>query len=184
MPRTLLLALAIFLPVMSQAATVDRGVGVSADIKRSCTISHIGNVNFGRMDPYYHNNTRNIDTTSTITVKCTNGSTGVRLSLGPGMNPSNPFSCLYPHRNLASPQGNRIRYYVFNEYDPSISQNFNYWGCVAGKPPQPGDAMTEILPEFTPDTTTKNVTVHIRIYGGQIMPAGNYTDSMNVALIF
>lgn len=164
---------------LAMGGTAQRSLAVGTKVESSCNISHVGSLNFGRFNPL---DTVSLDRAPTIGIRCTAGSAGVRLMIGPGQNPWNEFSCAYPRRHLKGPNGVLLRYYLFTTY--VAGQNLNYWGCAPGYPPQPGDSMTQTLPAFTLAKTSQTITVHARIYAGQSVPAGSYQDSLNISVVF
>jgi spore coat protein U-like protein len=72
-------------------------------------------------------------------------------------------------RKLRGPEGS-LSYQIYK-----TSTRTSVWG-------QGGDALQ--LQLLSPTPTSGNVTVHGRIFGGQAVPGGTYTDIVNITLTF
>ena len=130
----------------------------------TCAIVSIAPVNFGNYNPF---SKANNDTTGTVTFNCTglNG-TNVAISLDKGN--SGTFS---PRTLINS--GSPLNYNLY------IDSNRNsVWGD--------GTAGTVVYgPTTAPNNTNVNVSIYGRIFPGQMSAkAGNYSDTINMLLIF
>src|SRR6187401_3497739 len=81
---TLVAGLAVYSQSNVEATAATSSFTVSATVSANCTIS-AGALAFGSYDPVSANASTDLDQTSTVTVACTKGSTGV-VSLDNGVN--------------------------------------------------------------------------------------------------
>lgn len=119
----LLAALISVLAAPAMADTKTAGFDVKLNVKKACLIS-ASELNFGDHD---FNETANIDVDSTITVKCTRG-TSYSVTLNAGTTPSNTETA----RKMKGTTGGNadlVPYALFSD-----SNRTTNWGTAAGMP--------------------------------------------------
>jgi spore coat protein U-like protein len=148
----------------SQAGSANSNLLVSATVSANCAIT-TAPVAFGAYDPVTANATTALTTTGTVTVTCTQGSTGT-ITLSQGANPGGGSTDIAPARQLKDAGTDVLAY--------SLSQDSGHttvWGNTAG---------TGVASLGTGTTTA--LTVYGSVAAGQNVPAGSYTDTV-VALV-
>jgi spore coat protein U-like protein len=81
------------------ATAVSANLSVSASVAQKCTIG-TGSLGFGAYDPIATNLTANVDQSTTMTVTCTKGASGITMGLGSSA--AAGTGCTAPQRCLAS----------------------------------------------------------------------------------
>jgi spore coat protein U-like protein len=141
-----------------QATTATSSFAVQASVTANCTIS-AATLNFGSYDPVVTNAAANLDQTSTITVACTKGSTGV-VSLDNGVNASGVI------RRMKS-GANFLTYEMYNDSARSVVWN-----------------ATNTVSYTAASKATSPLTLYGRVTGGQDVPVGSYADTVVATITF
>jgi spore coat protein U-like protein len=172
---TLLAATALVAGFATEASAASAGTNldISATVNQTCTISTSA-VAFGTYDPVGANASAPLAGTGQLSVTCTNGSTGITLTLGNGNN----FSA---QRRMAS-AGNFLTYEL---YQPSATTPGA--ACAASPTQRWGTTGAEI---FTPSgvvwaaATPQAFNVCGSVGAGQNVPAGSYADTVTATVNF
>jgi spore coat protein U-like protein len=141
-----------------EATTATSTFAVSATVSANCTISAAA-LAFGAYDPVVANAATNLDQTSTITVACTKGSTGV-VSLDNGQN----FSA--GARRMKS-GANFLTYEMYNDAGRTVVWN-----------------ATNTVSYTAASKATSGLTLYGRVAAGQDVPVGAYADSVIATITF
>ena len=149
------------------ASPATQNLTVHADIASECIIAAPSAFNFGAYSPILANNTAAKDSTGTVSVTCTSGSTSPKIMLGEGLY---PFSAAptTPLRQMASAT-NRLAYFLYLDAGRTTA-----WGNTDG---------THRL-VATVDGTPSVETIYGRIPAGQNLPVGAYSDTVVVTVTF
>jgi spore coat protein U-like protein len=139
------------------ATTATSTFAVTATVAANCTIS-AGALTFGAYDPVVTNATTNLDQTSTITVACTKGSTGV-VSLDNGAN--------YSSGRRMKAGANFLGYEMYSD-----SGRTTVWNT------------TNTVSYTAASKATSPLTVYGRVAAGQDVPVGSYSDSVIATITF
>lgn len=141
---------------------------VTATVVQSCRITASPDLAFGNYDPADVNNTTPLDSTSSISVRCTRGTAG-RVELGQGANPAAGSTAAVPLRQMAAGSA-RLRYDIHTD-----GSRATMWG-----------AGVDNDVDFTSasSNTATTLTTFGRIPAGQDVPAGDYRDSVVVTVRF
>jgi len=140
------------------ATTATSTFAVSATVSANCTIA-AGALAFTPYDPVVANATANLDQTSTITVACTKGSTGV-VSLDNGVNASGTIRRMKAGTNF-------LTYEMYSD-----SGRTTVWNA------------TNTVSYTALTKATTGVTLYGRVPAGQDVPVGSYTDSVVATITF
>jgi spore coat protein U-like protein len=140
------------------ATTATSTFAVSATVSANCTIS-AGALAFTPYDPVVANAVTNLDQTSTITVACTKGSTGV-VSLDNGVNASGTIRRMKAGANF-------LTYEMYSD-----SGHTTVWNA------------TNTVSYTALSKATTGVTLYGRVPAGQDVPVGSYTDSVVATITF
>lgn len=170
--NTALSALALGLALATgsaSAATVSGTFDVSATVGGSCVIAAADNINFGTYDPTNVHATADLDAAGRIAVRCTAGSTNVRVALDQGLNAASGSTEEVPLRQMASGE-DVISYGIFQ--DAGRSQ---VWG---------GGTAQVTMGEFVSSLVPVELTTYGRIPGGQNAAIGTYSDTVSVTVTF
>ncbi len=151
--------------VSSYAGTATDNLSVTATVSANCTISTAA-VAFGAYDPIVTNASTALNGTGTVTVTCTNGSTGT-ITLAQGANADTGSTDAAPLRRMASGT-NRLSYSLYQE-----SARTTVWGNTA---------LTGIARTGT--GAADAVTVYGSVAAGQNVPAGSYADTVVATVTF
>jgi spore coat protein U-like protein len=141
-----------------QATTATSSFTVSASVTANCTIS-AGALAFGAYDPVVTNASTDLDQTSTITVACTKGSTGV-VSLDNGTNASGATRRMKSGANFLS-------YEMYNDSGRSVVWN-----------------ASNTVSYLAASKATSSLTLYGRVAAGQDIPVGAYTDTVIATITF
>jgi spore coat protein U-like protein len=146
----------------AQAATATANLAVSASVAQNCTISAPNTLAFGSYDPVVANETTDLDADTTITVRCTRGSTGVWVGLGLGSNASGST------RRMAS-GADRLAYEIYSDASRST-----VWGNTSGSGVS-----------YTPSSSAPaTLDVYGRVAAGQDAAVGTYSDTVVATINF
>lgn len=140
-----------------------RTMTVTVIVARECTVAAFS-INFGNYDTVVANETTPLDATAPIDVRCTAGATAT-VTLGTGMNPSGGV------RRLMSASGLFLNYNVFTD-----AARASVWDNVTVKS---GTAVSM----NTPVALNPGGSVLFgRVFAGQDVPAGTYTDTLQATV--
>jgi spore coat protein U-like protein len=161
-------ASALFLVASSatRAGTATSNLSVTATVSANCTIS-TAPVAFGAYDPVAANATNPLNGSGTITVTCTNGSSGT-ITLGQGTNPATGSTDTAPLRQMKDAGSAVLAYSLYQD-----SGRTTVWGNTAG---------TGVADTGT--GTAQNVTVYGTVPAGQNVPVGSYSDTVVATVTF
>ena len=146
----------------ASAATATANLGVSATVTNNCTISTAA-VAFGSYDPVVAHASTDLDSTGTVTVACTKGSTAT-VGLGLGSNASGST------RRMSDGGTNYLDYELYQD-----NGRTTVWGNAGGSLYSPGAA---------PSKAARNFTVYGRVNSNQDVPAGSYNDTVVATVNF
>lgn len=145
----------------AQAATKTATINVSATVVENCTIS-AGALNLGTFD-----GTNNLASTSTITVRCSDGN-GYDVDLSTGNSNS------YANRTLSNGTDTLIyNLYTFSDYGTVWGNNTSGTGRISGTGTGMGNAITH--------------TVYGRLLASQNqgpIDAGDYSDTITATITY
>lgn len=150
----------------SAAGSASSNLSLSASVSANCTIS-TAPISFGAYDPVSANASSALNATGTVTVTCTNGSTGV-ISLGQGSNAAADSTNSSPSRQLSDGASHSLAYSLYQD-----SSRMTVWGNT-----------TETGVTHHGDGTATGITVYGSVPGGQNMPAGSYSDTVVATVTF
>ena len=154
----LALTAAALQPAVAVAETTTGQLTVSAEVLSGCTL--IG----GTLDFGYYVSGQPDDLDATGEISYVNCSGRLTFDLGGGTHGS------VNDRKMAGPDGGRLDYQIYR-----AANRTGVWGM--------GDQAFEL--PLTGDTPSSgNIPVHGRIRGGQAVPGGSYTDTVNITLTF
>jgi spore coat protein U-like protein len=148
-------------PVQAASATANLTVG--ATIVTNCTISTTP-VAFSSYDPVGTHATNNDDSgTGTVTVTCTKG-TSATVGLALGQNASGST------RRMLNGTSNYLKYELYQDV-----QRRNVWGT---------DGSAAVSVGAAPTKAPRTFTVYGRVFAGQDLPAGSYSDTVQATVNF
>jgi len=154
------IALVALVPTTSAAATKTATFQVLATIVSDCTIISAPNIDFGSVGV----TTANTDTTSTLTVACTPGTT-YSLALDPGTGAGSTIT----DRRMASGGGGSLKYQLFR--DTGRTQN---WGNTVPTDTQGG----------TGTGSNNSYTIYARIPPQAAPAVGSYASTVTVTVTY
>lgn len=159
-PKLLMLAVtAMAIPQAdAQAATTTTTIAVTATVQPSRTVSATA-LAFGTYNPL---SATPLDSTSTVTVNCTTGTTYTV-----GLNAGTTSGATVTTRQMLL-SANALNYTLYRD-----TGRTNNWGNTPG---------TDTPATATATTTPAALTVYGRIPALQNVPAGNYTDTVTVTV--
>jgi spore coat protein U-like protein len=163
----LILAMIGLLVNMAQAATATSNLSVTATVAATCTVT-TAPVAFGTYNPASGTPT---DTTGTITVTCTNGST-YTIALDAGANPSSAGNVTT--RRMTAGASKFLSYQLYLD-----SPHTTIWGDGAN-----GSSINPTSGSFTGDGTAQGYSVYGRITTGNYVPSGSYTDTVVMTVTY
>jgi len=132
---------------------------INASVGPVCVVSAVP-LNFGAYDPVVTNQSTPLDQQATITVQCLRGS-AYTVKLNPGAHPAAGL------RYMAGPAAAMMHYELYSDSSrTTVWDNTNF---VSGS---------------ATDTTPIPITVYGRIFPGQDVVAGAYTDTVTVTVEF
>lgn len=158
-------------PVFAQdSGLTSSSTTFNAFVETVCEISSTSSIDFGSYDPIGVNATLASRSSGNIGVRCSNGATGVTVSLSEGNNPASNSSCAAPIRRLRSSSGQYITYQIFQNKSENI-----VWGCAptTSKELEPFTTLNEI-----------NVPTYGVIPQSQDVALGTYLDIVEVSVTF
>jgi spore coat protein U-like protein len=155
---TLVAGLAVSSQSSVEAATATSSFTVSATVSANCSIA-AGALAFGSYDPVAANASTDLDQTSTITVACTKGSTGV-VSLDNGSNASGSTRRMKAGANYLS-------YEMYNDAGRSTVWN-----------------ATNTVSYTAASKASTGLTLYGRVASGQDIPVGSYSDTVVATITF
>lgn len=175
---TLLAAAAFVVGFATEASaqTATSNLNVSATVNQTCTIT-TGAVAFGTYDPVGTNASSPLTGAGSLSVTCTNGSTGVTLTLGNGGN----YASNGNQRGMGPISGSYLSYEL---YQPTATTPSAACGALTQRW---GTTGAEI---FTPSgvtwaaATPQTFNVCGNVPAGQNVPAGSYTDIVTATVNF
>jgi len=138
-------------------------LGVSASVPDACTVT-AGTLPFGTYDPATQ--TGDLVGTGTFDVVCTLGS-DVNVLMDAGANLDSGI------RRMAGSNGDFLTYSLFQD-----SGFGSEWGNDTGNFPQPSKNFPALA------ASTNNISVTGLVQGGQNVVGGNYSDTVNISLVF
>lgn len=170
--RSTALALGLVLSAAAGAASaaqVNGNFQVTATVSGSCVISGANDINFGTYDPTGAQGTSALDAQGSIAVRCTAGSTNVKVALDQGMNADAGSTNETPLRRMVS-GSNYLSYQLYQD-----SGRATVWG----------DGSAElVIPSFASSITPVTLDTHGRIPAGQNAAIGSYSDTVGVTVTF
>lgn len=147
-------------PHAAQAATASGSIAVSATVQASCTVT-ASTLAFGNYNPL---SSTPLDATSSITVNCTTGSTYTV-----GLNAGGTSGATVTTRQMLQ-STNALNYSLFRD-----SGHTTNWGNTPG---------TDTPASVVATTSAATTTVYGRIPALQNVPAGSYTDTVQVTVTY
>ena len=150
--------------VLVAPRTVDAGsstgtLTVTASVSQKCILSS-PTLAFGAYDPVVTNNSANLDSTTTITVTCTKGATGITLGFGDSANA--PSGCTAPQRCLVGAvHTNYLDYQLYSD-----SGRTSVWTTAIS------ESVTGGI------TTPTSVTIYGRVPPTQDVNVDTYSDTV------
>ena len=137
------------------AASATANLSVTANVTANCTIS-TSPVAFGSYDPIVAHAASPLDSTGTVTIRCTKG-TPTTLGLGLGVSPSGATRRMTDGTDFMS-------YELYKD-----NGRTQVWG----------NSGTDLLvPANAPSSAPRNFTVYGRVAAAQDVEAGNYNDTV------
>ncbi len=149
-----------FSAVSASAQTAQTTMDVSATVVNACLVTAT-DLAFGTYDPTATSAT---DTTSTINVTCTPGT-----SFTVGLNAGTTAGTTVTTRQMAS-GANRLNYALYSDAPRSVN-----WGNTPG---------TDTPAATVASTTPTALTVYGRVSSQQAVPAGSYTDTVTITVSY
>lgn len=166
----LLYAAGLSLPVF--AATSASDMSVTVNVNASCTMG-VTSLDFGTYDPFGAHATQALRATATVSTTCTSGATGVVTMTG-GLHPTFCMSSKCYRRMANAGETSFLRYNIYTNASYS-------WGYVWTD--NPVDVKT--VGHVTGSGISQDLTVYGEVHKNQPnVPAGSYTDRINVTLRF
>ena len=166
----LLYAAGLSLPVY--AATSASDMSVTVNVNASCTMG-VTSLDFGTYDPFGAHATQDLRATATVSTTCTSGATGVVTMTG-GLHSTFCISSKCYRRMANAGETSFLRYNIYTNASYS-------WGYVWTD--NPVDVKT--VGHVTGSGISQDLTVYGEVNKNQPnVPAGSYTDRINVTLRF
>ena len=146
---------------VAYAQTATANLNVSANVANKCTIA-TNPLNFGPYDPVQDNLVIARDSTGTVIIRCTKGSTAnIGLDLGD--------NALAGARRMTDGT-NHLTYELYSDLART-----QVWGNAAP---------SWVTPPVAPSSAARNFTVYGRIPAAQDVPSGNYADIVEATVNF
>ena len=153
------IAAAVLSPAAVNAGSSTGTLTVTASVAQKCILSS-PTLAFGSYDPVVTNNSANLDASTTITVTCTKGATGITLGFGNSANA--PAGCTAPQRCLlGSGHANYLNYQLYSD-----SGHSSVWTTAIS------ESVTGGI------TTPTSVTIYGRVPPAQDVSVDSYSDSV------
>lgn len=185
MKHTLIAFATLMFSTSAFAATTPGSFDVNTDVKGSCVLVSADNIDFGTYDPAGGSN---FDIRhGSISVRCTAGTTNVSIALDQGANPGPGSSCDLPARRLKSSNGQYLRYFIGSD-DYVTTTDFlhstvkNNWGCTSTG--EYATSSTKTIESFSSSLEPVVLPVPAKIYLGQDVGIGSYSDTIGVTVTF
>lgn len=163
--------LIVLAPLSAWAEQSTTNGTVSLSVATACRIASVSSLSFGNYDSIGTNATQALDSTGSIGVVCTNGTSTARVSLSQGSNPAAGSSCVNPLRRMRNSQGGWLSYAIYR--DAAKQQP---WGCVPEN--------SYLLPAFGRVLTPINISPYGSVPPGQLVGVGDYVDTIEVVVTF
>lgn len=168
------------------AATAPGSFDVNTNVQGTCVLVSASNINFGEYDPAAADLMSRVSRGS-IAVRCTAGTTNVKIALDQGANPGEGSTCSLPARRLKSTSGEYLRYFIgVSDYAAGsdgmhsmVSQN---WGCFDSGTPSTTSVQT--IKSFTSSLQPVVLNPSAKIYARQDVSIGTYSDTVGVTVTF
>lgn len=151
-----------FLPALPASA---EDLAVSATVVSSCAIV-TAPVAFGSYDPMVAQKTTALDSSGSVTVTCTAGSTA-HILMGQGLNPA-AGSDAAPVRQMAS-GANRLGYFLYTD-----ASHLDVWG----------NTNATGVDQLGTGIASTAIVVYGSVPFAQNVPAGSYTDTVAATVTF
>jgi len=166
------LSVALFAAAGSaSAATATGSFQVSAEVTGSCVVAAADAIAFGSYDPTSTHASAALDAQGKVSVRCTAGSSNVKVALDQGSNAAGASTCAAPARQVKSAAGGLVSYGIF-----SNSAHDQAWACDA--------ANEQTIASFASSLTPVDLVTYGRIPGGQNAAIGTYSDTVGVTVTF
>ena len=166
------LAVAMFAAASSASAAEATGsFQVSAQVQGSCVVASADAIDFGSYDPTATHASAPLDAQGKVSVRCTSGSTNVKVALDEGSNANTGSTCAAPARRIKSAADGFVSYEIYS----SAARN-QVWACDA--------ANEQTIASFSSSLVPVDLTTYGRIAGGQNAAIGTYTDTVGVKVTF
>lgn len=157
----ILVAAVMLLSLASFGQTATGNLSVSANVQPACSVNAGGTMAFGTYDPL---SGTDHDATGQINLTCTFGAdAAIKLDQG---GHDGGGSLAAPDRRMLGNTADFLDYQLFSD-----SSRVTEWEGSTGVP-------------YTGDGTAEDVTVYGRIPAGQLVPQGNYTDSVTITVTY
>ena len=152
-------AAALVAPGAVYAGSSTGTLTVTASVSQKCILSS-PTLGFGSYDPVVTNNASNLDGSTTITVTCTKGATGITLGFGNSANA--PTGCTAPQRCLVGvAHSNYLNYQLYSD-----SGRSSVWTTAIS------ESVTGGI------TTPTSVTIYGRVPSAQDVSVDTYSDTV------
>lgn len=164
----LLLSMATLAAQAEQSTT---NSAVTMNVATACRISSVSSLSFGNYDSVGTHATQALDSSGSIGVVCTNGTSTARVSLSQGSNPASGSSCANPQRRMRNSQGAWLNYTIYRDAAQTL-----VWGCLPEN--------SYLLPAFNRVLTPVTIAPYGRVPAGQPAGVGDYVDTIEVVVTF
>lgn len=167
------------------AATSTGSFDVGANVTGSCVVVSADAINLGSYDPTGAHADPGYDAAplvaeGKISVRCTAGSSDIKVALDQGLNKGSSATCSFPDNRLKSAQGKFLKYTLDAEFTPTWNaQNgasAGVWGC--------GSSNIQTISSFASSLEPVDMGVKVKVQGGQDVPIGTYSDTVGVTVTF
>lgn len=168
------------------AATAPGSFDVNATVQGGCVLVSASNITFGQYDPAAADDMSKVSR-GDIAVRCTAGTTNVKIALDEGSNPAEGSTCSVPVRRLKSTSGEYLRYFIGpSDYiagsDGMHSLVSNNWGCFDS-----GSSFTssvQTIKSFNSSLQPVVLNTSGKVYARQDVGIGTYSDTVGVTVTF
>jgi len=155
----------------ASAVTAQGSFQVSAEVSGSCVVASADAINFGSYDPTSTHASAALDAQGKVSVRCTAGSSNVKVALDQGSNANASSTCAAPARRVTSAAGGFVSYEIY-----SNTGHDKVWACDA--------ANEQNIASFASSLTPVDLVTYGRIPGGQNAAIGTYSDTVGVTVTF
>lgn len=168
--RSSLLALALVAVAGSASAATSTGsFDVNATVGGSCVVASADTIAFGSYDPTNLHASANLDAQGKVAVRCTAGSSNVKVALDQGANADAASTASAPARRMKS-GSNFISYGIYSDTGRAAA-----WGAGASE---------QNIASFSSSLEPVELTTYGRIPAGQNAAIGSYADTVGVTVTF